>query len=121
MGKIAVEPGGRDNAVFAAVADPTRRSLLANLAENSPRSATQLARDYTISRQGVLKHLGILEHAGLVAGYRRGGERLFRLTPEPLTGLEQWSREISARWDARLLRLKTFVETAEAGEQGTAE
>ena len=121
MGKTAVEHGAWDNAVFAALADPTRRSLLLNLAENSPRNATELARDYTITRQGVLKHLGILEQAGLVAGYRHGGERLYRLTPEPLAGLDQWIREITAHWDARLLRLKTFVESAEAAEQGTAE
>ena len=96
--------------VFGALADPTRRRLLANLAENSPRSATQLAKEYPITRQGVLKHLGVLEEAGLVAAHKRGREKLYTFSHEPLSELEQWIREISARWDERLLRLKAFIE-----------
>ena len=96
--------------VFGALADPTRRNLLANLAGNSPRTATQLAKEYPITRQGVLKHLGILEDAGLVAVQKRGREKLYTFSQEPLTELEQWIQEISAMWDERLLRLKTFLE-----------
>ena len=61
--------------VFAALADPTRRRLLTQLAEHSPRTATQLAAHYTISRQGLLKHLNILAGAGLVAVHPRGREK----------------------------------------------
>ena len=96
--------------VFGALADPTRRNLLAKLAGNSPRTATQLAKEYPITRQGVLKHLGILEDAGLVAVQKRGREKLYTFSQEPLTELEQWIQEISAMWDERLLRLKTFLE-----------
>src|SRR3954453_15970763 len=98
MGKIAVEHSTRANAVFAALADPTRRSLLANLAESSPRTATQLAKEYPITRQGVLKHLGILEDAGLVAVQKSGREKLYTFSHEPLTELEQWIQQISAKW-----------------------
>ena len=99
-----------DASVFAALADPMRRSLLANLAENSPRTATQLAKEYPITRQGVLKHLHILEDARLVAVHQKGREKRYTLTPEPLGELEQWIKEIGAKWDERLLRLKAFLE-----------
>jgi DNA-binding transcriptional ArsR family regulator len=96
--------------VFVALADPMRRSLLVNLAENSPRTATQLAEEYPITRQGVLKHLRILEDAGLVSVYQEGREKRYVLTPEPLGELELWIKEISAKLDQRLLRLKAFIE-----------
>jgi DNA-binding MarR family transcriptional regulator len=87
--------------------------LLLDLAEHSPKTATQLAAEYPITRQGLLKHLNILEEAGLVTVYQRGREKRYTLTPEPLTELEQWIKEISAKWDARLLRLKNFIEAEE--------
>ena len=99
-----------DESVFTALADPTRRSLLANLVEHSPRTATQLAEEYPITRQGILKHLGVLEDAGLVAVQKKGKEKLYTFAQEPLTELEQWIQEISAKWDERLLRLKSFIE-----------
>ena len=97
-------------ALFAALADPMRRSLLVNLAEHSPRTATQLAQEYPITRQGILKHLTILEDAGLVAVHQAGREKRYTLTPEPLEELEQWIADIGAKWDERLLRLKTWLE-----------
>ena len=102
--------------IFAALADPIRRSLLANLAQDSPRTASQLALQYPITRQGILKHLTILQDAGLVAVHQAGREKRYTLTPEPLGELEQWVKQISATWDARLLRLKTMLEHGQTGE-----
>ena len=99
-----------EQSLFAALADPIRRGLLVNLAEHSPKTATQLAEDYPITRQGILKHLTILESAGLVAVHQAGREKRFTLTPEPLEELEQWIEDIGAKWDERLLRLKTLLE-----------
>lgn len=99
-----------DAPIFHALADPMRRSLLVNLAENSPKTATQLADEYPITRQGILKHLNILEAAGLVKVRQLGREKRYELTPEPLTELETWLKQLSAKWDERLLRLKTLVE-----------
>jgi DNA-binding transcriptional ArsR family regulator len=96
--------------LFAALADPMRRSLLVNLAEQSPKTATQLAQEYPITRQGILKHLTILEDAGLVDVHQAGREKRYTLTPEPLEELEQWIDNIGAIWDERLLRLKTWLE-----------
>ena len=102
--------------IFTALADPMRRKLLQDLAENSPKTATQLAKEYPISRQGVLKHLNLLEEAGLVAVYRKGREKRYVLTPEPLGELDQWIKVVSAKWDERLLKLKTLLENEEAGQ-----
>lgn len=97
--------------VFAALADPVRRSLLENLARHSPRTATQLAREYPITRQGLLKHLRVLEKARLVAVHQHGREKRFTLRPEPLSEMEHWLKDIGDVWDARLLRLKQLVES----------
>jgi DNA-binding transcriptional ArsR family regulator len=104
-----------DARIFAALADPTRRDLLVNLAENSPKTATQLAEHYPITRQGILKHLHILEDAGLVVVHQKGREKRYTLTPEPLSDIDEWIKEISAKWDERLWRLKTLLENEAAG------
>lgn len=101
----------KEPSIFAALADPVRRQLIVNLAENSPKTATQLADEYTITRQGILKHLNILKDVGLVRVDQLGREKRFFLRTEPLGELEQWLAQIEAIWDKRLLRLKTFVES----------
>jgi DNA-binding transcriptional ArsR family regulator len=99
-----------DVPIFTALADPMRRNLLVNLAENSPKTATQLAKEFPITRQGILKHLNVLEEAGLVAVHQVGRDKRYTLTPEPLSELEQWIKQIESKWDKRLLRLKTMLE-----------
>lgn len=102
--------------IFAALADPVRRSLLIKLAEQGPRTATQFAEEYPITRQAILKHLAVLEAARLVVVQQRGREKQYVLTPEPLDEIERWLKDVGARWDARLLRLKALVEDQVAGE-----
>ena len=104
-----------DARLFAALGDPTRLDLLVNLAENSPKTATELAEDYPITRQGILKHLHILEDARLVAIHQKGREKRYTLTPEPLSNIDEWIKEISAKWDERLWRLKTLLENEAQG------
>lgn len=96
--------------IFAALADPTRRQLLTDLAEGHPKTATQLAAEYPITRQAILKHLTILADAGLVTVQQQGREKRYTLTPEPLEEVEQWVKAISAKWGERLLRLKALLE-----------
>ena len=96
--------------LFTALADPVRRQLLVDLAEHSPRTATQLARHYPQSRQGILKHLNVLREADLVTVYQRGREKRYSLSPASLRELDQWIAALNAKWDARLSRLKAFVE-----------
>lgn len=99
-----------DAPIFSALADPVRRNLLEKLAHDGPRTATQLAAEYTITRQGIRKHLTILHDAGLVAVHQTGRDMRYSLTPEPLQDIDKWIQELNAVWDARLLRLKTMIE-----------
>lgn len=100
----------RTDALFAALADPTRRQLLSTLAENSPKTATQLAEVFPITRQGVLKHLDILETAGLVQIQPIGREKRYSLAPDPLHDVSAWIESLGSKWDERLKRLKALVE-----------
>lgn len=99
-----------EDQVFAALADHTRRQLLIKLAEGSPKTATQLAQEFPITRQGILKHLDILEAAGLVQVQPRGREKHYALTLEPLEDVNQWIAALGQRWEGRLQRLKALVE-----------
>lgn len=92
--------------VFAALADPTRRSILRAVAEQGPVTATALSDGLPISRQAVAKHLGLLREAGLVAADRAGRETRFTAVTEPLGDLAAWAGEAGRRWDARLARLR---------------
>ncbi|MBV8691932.1 MAG: winged helix-turn-helix transcriptional regulator [Actinobacteria bacterium] len=93
------------DALFAALADPTRRAVVESLARQGAASATQLAARFPISRQAVAKHLGLLEEAGLVTGTRLGRELRYELTPAPLEDAMAWMVEIGAGWDRRLAAL----------------
>ncbi|HEX8802974.1 MAG TPA: metalloregulator ArsR/SmtB family transcription factor [Acidimicrobiales bacterium] len=94
------------DAVFAALADPTRRSILRAVAEQGPVTASVLSGGLPISRQAVAKHLGLLREAGLVAADRAGRETRFTAVTAPLDDLAAWAEEAGRRWDARLARLR---------------
>ena len=100
---------GANDAVFVALADPTRRQLLERLA-TGPRSATGLSVRFPLTRQAVVKHLGALADAGMVVKERQGREVLYSLESAPLGEATAWLTTLSARWDQRLLRLKRYVE-----------
>ena len=81
---------GELDAVFAALADPTRRRLLTRLRQEGPRSATDLARDLPMSRQAVVHHLQALEGAGLVDARRAGREVRWSATTRGLAEAAAW-------------------------------
>ncbi len=97
------------NAIFAALADPTRRRVLRLVAERGPTSATLLERELPVSRQAIVKHLVVLSRAGLVTGKRTGQEVRYALVPQPLNEVSTWIAEIGSRWDERLARLRQVV------------
>ncbi len=99
------------DAVFSALADPTRRGLVARLVSEGPHTATELAGDLPMTRQAVVHHLQALNDAGLVDARRDGREVRYRATPEPLAGAVTWMLDAGARWDRRLERLRAQVET----------
>ena len=102
---------------FTALADPPRRRLLTSLARHSPRTATQLATQAEITRQGILKHLQVLQGAGLVAVRQKGREKQYFLTPEPLAEVNRWTEALTRLWDERLMRLKTMLESEADAER----
>ncbi|MDQ3410709.1 MAG: metalloregulator ArsR/SmtB family transcription factor [Chloroflexota bacterium] len=104
-----VRDAGSD-AIFAALADPTRRRMIARLLTGEAVTATRFASDLPISRQAVRKHLSTLEEAGLVRSERVGRETRFELTPEPLADVVSWLARVEAAWDRRLAALKRQVE-----------
>jgi DNA-binding transcriptional ArsR family regulator len=91
-------------AVFDALADPTRRGILAEVARQ-PATATELAGTLPISRQAVVKHLAALAHAGLVERARAGREVRYTISPDPLTDAVSWMVDVGGHWDRRLARL----------------
>lgn len=97
--------------IFAALADSTRRKILLTLVESSPKTATQLAQDFPITRQGIIKHLDLLADAGLVQTQVRGREKQYVIRLEPLDGVKAWLDALGAKWDARLARLKAMAES----------
>jgi len=97
------------DAVFAALADPTRRRVLRLVAERGPTSATLLERELPVSRQAIVKHLVVLSRAGLVTGQRSGQEVRYALVPGQLDEVSNWIAEVGARWDERLARLRQVV------------
>lgn len=100
---MAREPS---DALFAALADPTRRSILRAVAERGPVTATALSDGLPISRQAVAKHLGLLRNAGLVVADRAGRETHFVAVGASLEDLGAWAEQTGRRWDDRLARLR---------------
>jgi len=92
-------------AVFAALADPTRRRVLQALAERPGVTASTLAGELPVSRQAIVKHLTALREAGLAERERAGRDAHYRLRPAPLTDAVAWMATTGAQWDDRLGRL----------------
>lgn len=97
------------DALFAALADPTRRAVLRAVAEDGPVTASALAGRLPVTRQAVAKHLALLRQAGLVAPEREGRETRFTAVSEPLDDLAAWAGSAGRRWDDRLARLRRHL------------
>jgi DNA-binding transcriptional ArsR family regulator len=98
-----------EDTVFKALADPTRRQILA-LLRGGRRSVGDLAANFSISRPAVSKHLRLLRDAKLVRDTPIGTARLCELNAEPLRALDLWLEEYKRFWDGSLTRLKAHVE-----------
>ena len=95
-----------DDAVFKALADPTRREILVSLAIK-PLPVQAVAAGFAISRPAVSKHLRVLSDAGLVRASRAGKENVYTLCEEPLEQVADW---LSRFWSGRLQTLKAIAE-----------
>jgi DNA-binding transcriptional ArsR family regulator len=100
------------NLVFRALADPTRRGILRDLARRE-RSVTELAKPFRMSLVAVSKHLKVLERARLIHRRRDGRFQYLRLNPEALQSADQWLRHYEQFWSPRLDALAHLLEQEE--------
>lgn len=103
---------------FAALADPTRRSILTRLA-NGEASVSELAKPFAMTQPAISKHLRVLENAGLVERGRRAQWRPRRLRAGPLREVAEWIGQYRPHWDQSFERLDAYLreEEAETAEQ----
>ena len=101
---------------FAALADPTRRAILARLVSGE-RSVTELAEPFDMSLPAVSKHLRVLERAGLIARGREAQWRPCRLEAGPLKEVADWAEHYRAIWEQRFDRLETYLQQLKAKEK----
>lgn len=94
---------------FAALADPTRRAILARLASGEA-SVTELAEPFEMSMPAISKHLKVLERAGLIARGRAAQFRPCRLNPEPLRDVSDWVEKYRQFWEQSLDRLEEYLQ-----------
>jgi DNA-binding transcriptional ArsR family regulator len=102
----------RLDTTFQALADPTRRGMLASLALGD-KSIGELGEPFAMSFAGAAKHVKVLERAGLVARRRAGRRQMCTLQAEPLAEAERWLRQWEKFWNVRLDRLQAVVERDE--------
>jgi DNA-binding transcriptional ArsR family regulator len=97
------------DAVFRAIADPTRREILRVL-RGGRRSVGEIAENFGTSRPAISKHLRLLRGVGLVSVHQEGTARICTLNAKPLRAVDDWLRDYAAFWDENLRSLKTFAE-----------
>jgi DNA-binding transcriptional ArsR family regulator len=103
---LGPRPGVTLDGVFAALADPTRRTLFTTLLQRGPATATELAGPLPMSRQAVVKHLQVLEQAQLARPARQGREVRWSAEAAPLVDAAEWLLRAGGAWDRRLARLR---------------
>jgi DNA-binding transcriptional ArsR family regulator len=102
---------------FAALADPTRRALIARLGEQDGLSVSELAQPFPVSLPAIMKHLDVLADAGLIAREKTGRTVACRLTAAPMEKAMNWLNRYEKFWSARLDRLAEFLEEEESWSQ----
>ena len=106
---MAAATSRQREAVFRAIADPTRRQILSLLRQRRC-SVGEIAGNFHVSRPAISKHIRLLRRAGLVLSENRGTARICRLNPAPLRAVDDWLREYRELWRESLHTLKRLVE-----------
>ena len=109
-------PADHLSATFAALADPTRRAILARLASGAC-SVTELAEPFDMSMPAVSKHLRVLERAGLIARGREAQWRPCRIDAGPLKEVAEWTERYRHIWEQRLDRLEGYLQGLQTREK----
>ena len=97
------------DAIFGALADPTRRAVL-DLLRSGSLPAGQIAQAFPVSRPAISKHLRVLRRASLVSEARQSRHRLYSLNPVPLKAIDVWLKQYRVFWEVSLTSLKAVVE-----------
>jgi DNA-binding transcriptional ArsR family regulator len=105
-----VAPVPQLDLVFQALADPTRRAVLARLSRG-PMATTDLAKPFPMALPSFTQHLGVLERSGLVRSRKHGRVRTWELAPRALKGAEDWLHKQRALWETRLDQLDAYLLT----------
>ena len=104
------------SATFSALADPTRRAILARLSRGEA-TVTELAEPFEMSMPAISKHLKVLERAGLIERGREAQWRPCRLQAEPLRQVEDWVEQYRTHWEQRFDRLDAYLRTLQNPEK----
>lgn len=112
----AKAPSDRLDATFAALADPTRRAILARLASGEA-SVTDLARPFAMSQPAISKHLKVLERAGLISRGRDAQRRPRRIEAKPLAEANDWLENYRRIWEGSFQRLDALLDELKAQEK----
>jgi DNA-binding transcriptional ArsR family regulator len=114
-----MKPAGYSlDATFAALADPTRRAILARLA-NGEATVTELAAPFEMSQPAISKHLKVLERAGLITRGREAQRRPRKLEPRPLAEATDWIERYRRIWEANFTRLDAVLQELKTKEKKT--
>ncbi len=106
---------------FAALVDPTRRAILAQLERKSSATVGELAQPFAIKLPAVMKHLSVLADAGLITRTKSGRTVTVRLRPQPMREAMAWLSRYERFWGAGLDRLSAYAERKEAEPRGRGE
>jgi DNA-binding transcriptional ArsR family regulator len=109
---------GQLDVVFGALADPTRRAILARLTRGDA-SVAELGAPFSVSQPAISRHLKVLEHAGLITRTRRATARLSHLRAEPLREATTWLANYREYWEERYERLDELLESLKDTEGST--
>src|ERR1700674_1162519 len=109
----------QSDAVFRAIADPTRREIL-RLLRDGRLTVGEIAGNFRTSRPAISKHLRLLRSAGLVVTRKDGTARICRLNAKPLRAVSSWLREYEAFWGESLRSLKNYIEETERHKENNS-
>lgn len=107
---MVTERRRQSDAVFRAIADPTRRKIL-NLLLKRRHTVGEISANFRTSRPAISKHIRLLRAAGLVVAQKQGAARVCGLNAKPLRAVNAWLRDYEALWGASIQGLKSYIET----------
>jgi len=114
--QMVISPSKRLDATFAALADPTRRAILARLASGEA-SVTELVKPFAMSQPAISKHLKVLEHAGLISRGRDAQRRPCRIEAKPLAEANGWLEGYRQFWEGSFQRLDALLDEMKVKEK----